>query len=227
MFLSCKHRLSINARERRRMHDLNDALDELRQSIPYAHSPSVRKLSKIATLLLAKNYIHMQANALDELRRLVAYLSQAAGIPIPNPALMAAAASHHQQQQLHGVMTGQSQQLQSLPASSPSNLLTRPTSIEINGVRDTSPITSSSPSLKFASKLAMKPEVDDAKCNQRINSRNEPPNSPYFLAKETSYAAIRQERSPSHQPNNSTYTNSLTLSPSSPNDIKVDETASM
>jgi class B basic helix-loop-helix protein 4/5 len=53
-------RLSINARERRRMHDLNDALDDLRQVIPYAHSPSVRKLSKIATLLLAKNYILMQ-----------------------------------------------------------------------------------------------------------------------------------------------------------------------
>ncbi|KAF5288616.1 hypothetical protein FQR65_LT11987 [Abscondita terminalis] len=67
-------RLNINARERRRMHDLNDALDELRSVIPYAHSPSVRKLSKIATLLLAKNYILMQANALDELRRLVAYL---------------------------------------------------------------------------------------------------------------------------------------------------------
>uniref|UniRef100_A0A182TAN3 BHLH domain-containing protein n=1 Tax=Anopheles maculatus TaxID=74869 RepID=A0A182TAN3_9DIPT len=61
-------RLNINARERRRMHDLNDALDELRSVIPYAHSPSVRKLSKIATLLLAKNYILMQANALDELR---------------------------------------------------------------------------------------------------------------------------------------------------------------
>src|SRR2546421_4828919 len=43
-------RLNINARERRRMHDLNDALDELRAVIPYAHSPSVRKLSKIATL---------------------------------------------------------------------------------------------------------------------------------------------------------------------------------
>lgn len=55
-----KVRLSINARERRRMHDLNDALDELRRVIPYAHSPSVRKLSKIATLLLAKNYIQMQ-----------------------------------------------------------------------------------------------------------------------------------------------------------------------
>jgi len=72
-------RLSINARERRRMHDLNDALDELRSVIPYAHSPSVRKLSKIATLLLAKNYIMMQANALDELRRLVNYMNQTTG----------------------------------------------------------------------------------------------------------------------------------------------------
>ncbi|CAB3366161.1 Hypothetical predicted protein [Cloeon dipterum] len=71
-------RLNINARERRRMHDLNDALDELRAVIPYAHSPSVRKLSKIATLLLAKNYILMQANALEELRRLIAYLQQTA-----------------------------------------------------------------------------------------------------------------------------------------------------
>ncbi|KDR08028.1 class E basic helix-loop-helix protein 22 [Zootermopsis nevadensis] len=69
-------RLNINARERRRMHDLNDALDELRSVIPYAHSPSVRKLSKIATLLLAKNFILMQANALEELRRLIAYLQQ-------------------------------------------------------------------------------------------------------------------------------------------------------
>ncbi|XP_063241589.1 class E basic helix-loop-helix protein 23-like [Bacillus rossius redtenbacheri] len=79
-------RLNINARERRRMHDLNDALDELRSVIPYAHSPSVRKLSKIATLLLAKNYIMMQANALEELRRLITYLQAqiAAGIA-PTP----------------------------------------------------------------------------------------------------------------------------------------------
>lgn len=81
-------RLSINARERRRMHDLNDALDDLRHCIPYAHSPSVRKLSKIATLLLAKNYILMQTNALEELRRLVAYLCQAAGISLPNAAAL-------------------------------------------------------------------------------------------------------------------------------------------
>ncbi|XP_037009410.2 class E basic helix-loop-helix protein 23 [Artibeus jamaicensis] len=76
-------RLSINARERRRMHDLNDALDGLRAVIPYAHSPSVRKLSKIATLLLAKNYILMQAQALDEMRRLVAYLHQGQGLGAP------------------------------------------------------------------------------------------------------------------------------------------------
>lgn len=69
-------RLNINARERRRMHDLNDALDELRHVIPYAQSPSVRKLSKIATLLLAKNYIIMQANALNELRRMLVCLHQ-------------------------------------------------------------------------------------------------------------------------------------------------------
>ncbi|XP_023367762.1 class E basic helix-loop-helix protein 23 [Otolemur garnettii] len=49
----------------------------------YAHSPSVRKLSKIATLLLAKNYILMQAQALDEMRRLVAYLNQGQGLAAP------------------------------------------------------------------------------------------------------------------------------------------------
>ncbi|KAK2110331.1 Class E basic helix-loop-helix protein 23 [Saguinus oedipus] len=76
-------RLSINARERRRMHDLNDALDGLRAVIPYAHSPSVRKLSKIATLLLAKNYILMQAQALDEMRRLVAFLNRGQGLAAP------------------------------------------------------------------------------------------------------------------------------------------------
>ncbi|XP_070555397.1 class E basic helix-loop-helix protein 23-like [Ptychodera flava] len=74
-------RLGINARERRRMHDLNDALDDLRSVIPYAHSPSVRKLSKIATLLLAKNYILMQANALEEMRRMVNYMNQAQTLP--------------------------------------------------------------------------------------------------------------------------------------------------
>ena len=73
------------------MHDLNDALDELRSVIPYAHSPSVRKLSKIATLLLAKNYILMQASALDEMRRLVGYMNHAA--PVAAVAAIAAGGS--------------------------------------------------------------------------------------------------------------------------------------
>lgn len=57
-------RLTINYRERCRMHDLNEALDELRRVLPYAHGKSVRKLSKIATLLLAKNHILMQVGEL-------------------------------------------------------------------------------------------------------------------------------------------------------------------
>ena len=43
----------INMRERKRMHDLNVAMDSLSEVIPYAYGPSVRKLSKIATLSLA------------------------------------------------------------------------------------------------------------------------------------------------------------------------------
>ena len=64
-------RLKINARERNRMHDLNSALDGLREVMPYAHGPSVRKLSKIATLLLAKNYILMLQNSVQDLKMVV------------------------------------------------------------------------------------------------------------------------------------------------------------
>lgn len=64
-------RLKINSRERKRMHDLNVAMDGLREVMPYAHGPSVRKLSKIATLLLARNYILMLSNSLEEMKRLV------------------------------------------------------------------------------------------------------------------------------------------------------------
>jgi len=64
-------RLKVNSRERRRMHDLNSALDALREVMPYAHGPSVRKLSKIATLLLAKNYILMLNRSMEEMRRLL------------------------------------------------------------------------------------------------------------------------------------------------------------
>ena len=106
-------RLCINARERRRMHDLNDALDELRSVIPYAHSPSVRKLSKIATMLLAKNFILMQANALEEMRRLVTYMNQA----VPGGAPMFDAYSPYNHQRLtQGVPSGP---VEKLPAVFP------------------------------------------------------------------------------------------------------------
>lgn len=64
-------RLKINSRERKRMHDLNSALDGLREVMPYAHGPSVRKMSKIATLLLARNYITMLQTSLQEMKALV------------------------------------------------------------------------------------------------------------------------------------------------------------
>ncbi|XP_043942273.1 oligodendrocyte transcription factor 3-like [Protopterus annectens] len=64
-------RLKVNSRERRRMHDLNQAMDGLREVMPYSHGPSVRKLSKMATLMLARNYILMLTGSLEEMKKLV------------------------------------------------------------------------------------------------------------------------------------------------------------
>ncbi|KAK6987334.1 oligodendrocyte transcription factor 3 [Biomphalaria glabrata] len=85
-------RLKINSRERKRMHDLNSALDGLREVMPYAHGPSVRKLSKIATLLLAKNYILMLNSSLEEMKKLVSDIYHNHGqprpaVPAPPPSL--------------------------------------------------------------------------------------------------------------------------------------------
>ncbi|EGI62281.1 PREDICTED: class E basic helix-loop-helix protein 23 [Acromyrmex echinatior] len=117
-------RLNINARERRRMHDLNDALDELRSVIPYAHSPSVRKLSKIATLLLAKNYILMQGNALEELRRVIAVLqsphAHTTALP-PTPV------SYDLLQGFPGKLFQGVQEMQGLPTSEPQIVTGPPT----------------------------------------------------------------------------------------------------
>uniref|UniRef100_A0A8C4QUH2 Oligodendrocyte transcription factor 2 n=1 Tax=Eptatretus burgeri TaxID=7764 RepID=A0A8C4QUH2_EPTBU len=87
-------RLKINSRERKRMHDLNVAMDGLREVMPYAHGPSVRKLSKIATLLLARNYILMLSSSLEEMKRLVGeiYGGGAAGVGAAGSAHSAAAA---------------------------------------------------------------------------------------------------------------------------------------
>ena len=83
-------RLRVNARERLRMHDLNSAMDSLRQVMPYAHGPSVKKLSKMATLLLARNYIVMLTRSVNDLRLLLAdaYRRQErAGLPTDLTAL--------------------------------------------------------------------------------------------------------------------------------------------
>ncbi|KAM4730315.1 oligodendrocyte transcription factor 3 [Anableps anableps] len=112
-------RLKINGRERKRMHDLNLAMDGLREVMPYAHGPSVRKLSKIATLLLARNYILMLTSSLDEMKRLVGEIyggqhsafhcgtvAHAAGAgghsTVPAAAAAAAAAAAHQVHPLLG-----------------------------------------------------------------------------------------------------------------------------
>lgn len=51
--------------------------------MPYAYGPSVRKLSKIATLLLAKNYILMLNQRFEELQRYVADISPALPFQLP------------------------------------------------------------------------------------------------------------------------------------------------
>jgi class B basic helix-loop-helix protein 1/6/7 len=38
------------------MHDLNDALDELRSVLPYSSGATARRLSKINTIILASNW---------------------------------------------------------------------------------------------------------------------------------------------------------------------------
>lgn len=59
-------RIESNERERQRMHSLNDAFEGLRDVIP--HINMERKLSKIETLTLAKNYIKALTNVICDLR---------------------------------------------------------------------------------------------------------------------------------------------------------------
>ncbi|KAH3738839.1 hypothetical protein DPMN_045482 [Dreissena polymorpha] len=63
-------RAKINMRERRRMRDLNVAMDALREVIPFSNGPTVRKLSKISTLSLARNYIITLTKSVEDLRRM-------------------------------------------------------------------------------------------------------------------------------------------------------------
>ncbi|XP_014030087.2 oligodendrocyte transcription factor 1 [Salmo salar] len=99
-------RRKINSRERKRMQDLNVAMDALREvMVPYASSPSSssssqgphcnqqqlgpqpgRRLSKISTLVLARNYILLLGLSLQEMRRLLGEVSVGVGVnarPVP------------------------------------------------------------------------------------------------------------------------------------------------
>ena len=49
-------RQCINSRERKRMHNLNSALDKLRSTLPYSKAPNARKLSKINTIISAAEW---------------------------------------------------------------------------------------------------------------------------------------------------------------------------
>ncbi|XP_060112891.1 oligodendrocyte transcription factor 3-like [Heteronotia binoei] len=63
--------LKINGRKPKWMHSLNLVMDSLHKVMPYTNGPSVRKLSKIATLLLACNYILKLTRLLKEMKWLL------------------------------------------------------------------------------------------------------------------------------------------------------------
>ncbi|XP_054470577.1 oligodendrocyte transcription factor 4 [Anoplopoma fimbria] len=119
-------RLKVNSRERKRMHDLNQAMDSLREVMPYAQGPSVRKLSKISTLMLARNYILMLSGSLDEMKKLVgdvyggaaAIQSRTAAHPTIAPAAPTAHLPLHPlAQSLHSLMASAPSALQHHSAS--------------------------------------------------------------------------------------------------------------
>lgn len=77
-------RTKANARERNRMHQLNDAFDKLRQHVPLQQptdasrtSKVQSKLSKIETLRLAQNYIQILALMLHNNGSTTAAISRA------------------------------------------------------------------------------------------------------------------------------------------------------
>ncbi len=68
-------RLRVNSRERQRMHELNSALDNLRQVMPYPQGRGAKKPSKRTTLEQARDYIVLLSKSLEEMRKLADVLS--------------------------------------------------------------------------------------------------------------------------------------------------------
>ncbi|XP_034028612.1 neurogenic differentiation factor 6-A-like [Thalassophryne amazonica] len=117
-------RIEANARERNRMHGLNNALDSLRRVVP-CYSKT-QKLSKIETLRLAKNYIWALSEILSTGKRpdLLTFVhTLCKGLSQPTSSLLARCLQLHAhrfcsepsmdslslyqpQQQQHGAVTG-------------------------------------------------------------------------------------------------------------------------
>lgn len=85
---SAQRRLESNERERQRMHTLNNAFQALREVIPHVRAD--KKLSKIETLTLAKNYIKSLTATI-----LTMSSGRLPGLDGPGPKLY----QHYQQQQ--------------------------------------------------------------------------------------------------------------------------------
>ncbi|XP_008822243.1 class A basic helix-loop-helix protein 15 [Nannospalax galili] len=89
---SVQRRLESNERERQRMHKLNNAFQALREVIPHVRAD--KKLSKIETLTLAKNYIKSLTATI-----LTMSSSRLPGLEGPGPAAGPKLYQHYQQQQ--------------------------------------------------------------------------------------------------------------------------------
>lgn len=101
---SVQRRLESNEWERQRMHKLNNAFQALREVIPHVRAD--KKLSKIETLTLAKNYIKSLTATILTMSSSRLPGLEAPG-PAPGPKLYQHYHHHHQQQQqVAGAMLG-------------------------------------------------------------------------------------------------------------------------
>lgn len=69
-------RLRINSRERQRMHELNDAFEALRSVLPQSQRSSLKKPSKLTTLVHAREHILSLSRSIEDMKCLVRSLSR-------------------------------------------------------------------------------------------------------------------------------------------------------
>lgn len=69
-------RMRINDRERQRMHELNDALEALRRVLPHSTGSAMKKLSKLSTLIYARDHILSLTRSIEDMKSVVQSLSR-------------------------------------------------------------------------------------------------------------------------------------------------------